>query len=85
MGEPDIKAVLAAYRGSDAGDVGVELVEHGQIKDNGWELDVSRYVKGAVAEAVSVDSALEQLTTAQASLHEAEARLAERLKLAGYA
>lgn len=85
MSEPDIKAVLTAYRGGDVGDVGVELVDHGQIKDKGWDLDVSRYVMGAVAEAVTVDAALEQLAAAQAFLHEAEARLAERLKLAGYA
>lgn len=85
MSEHDIEAVLAAYRGRDVSDVGVELVDHAQIKDNGWDLNISRYVAGAVAEAITVDAALEQLAAAQASLHEAEARLAERLKLAGYA
>ena len=80
MSEPDIEAVLAAYRGGDVGDVGVALVDHGQIKDTGWDLNVSRYVKGTVAEAVTVEAALEQLAAAQTSLHEAEARLAARLK-----
>lgn len=85
MSAPDVEAVLAACRGSDVVDVGVALVDHGQIKDTGWDLSVSRYVKGAVAEAVTVEAALEQLAAAQTSLHKAEARLAERLKQAGYA
>ena len=85
MSEPDIEAVFAAYHGRNRDDVGVQLVNHGQIKDNGWDLNISRYVNGSVAEAVTVDEALEQLAAAQASLHEAEARLAERLKVAGYA
>ena len=63
----------------------VRLVEHAEIKDNGWDLNLGRYLKNAVAEAISVEEALDELTPSQAALHEAEARLGERLKRAGYA
>jgi type I restriction enzyme M protein len=85
MSELDIDVLLAAYHGHERDGIGLQLVNHGHIRDNEWDLNIARYVKGAVAEAVTVDAALERLAAAQIALHEAEARLAERLKLAGYA
>ena len=48
-------------------------------------MNISRYLKTAVAEGITLEEALYQLAHAQAALHESEDRLAERLKAAGYA
>ncbi len=89
MGEDDIDAVLAAYRrGEDPdgdGGVQVRLVDHGEVKDNGFDLTLGRYLRAASAEAVDVATALADLRDAQAALSSAEAGLAERLEAAGYA
>jgi type I restriction enzyme M protein len=60
-------------------------VDHTEIKENGWDLNIGRYLRAADAEAVDVPAALEHLALTQAALHEAERRLAERLREAGYA
>jgi type I restriction enzyme M protein len=87
--DADIDALVDAYRtGSDpAGEHGaqVRLVDHTEIKENGWDLNIGRYLRAADAEAVDVPAALEHLALTQAALHEAERRLAERLREAGYA
>jgi type I restriction enzyme M protein len=89
LSDDDVTAIVTAYRhGEPTGEaehVQVRLVEHAEIKDNGWDLNLSRYLKTAIAEAVSVDAALDELAEAQAALHEAENRLKERLRAAGYA
>ena len=59
--------------------------EHAEIKENGWDLNIGRYVRGAAADVIDVDTALADLATAQKALRDAESRLAERLKAAGYA
>jgi type I restriction enzyme M protein len=84
MGPADILAVLRAYRSGD-GDVPARLVEHTEIKENGWDLNIGRYLKSAAGETLDVPTALAALNEAQAALHDAEKRLAERLKAAGYA
>ena len=78
-----------AYRsGADPdGDGGAEvrLVPLAEIEANGWDLNIGRYIKGAAAEVVDVETALAELAEAQQALREAEERLAERLAEAGYA
>ena len=85
----DVGALVEAYRtGTDTDhDEGVEvrLVPLSEVEANDWGLNIGRYVKGAAAEVVDVDSALEELAEAQHALREAEERLAERLAEAGYA
>ena len=85
----DVEALVAAYRtGADTdGDAGagVRLVPLTEIKANGWDLNIGRYIKGAAAEVVDVETALAELADAQEALGEAEKRLAERLAEAGYA
>ena len=85
----DIEAILAAYKtGEDPdgeGGVQVELVTHGDIKENGWDLNIGRYIKTAAAETADVPTALAALAEAQAASDVARQRLAERLKAAGYA
>jgi type I restriction enzyme M protein len=87
MGPADIEAVVAAYRtsGSDGTGVPARLVEHSEIKENGWDLNIGRYLKTAAGETLDVPAALAALSEAQAALREAEERLAERLRAAGYA
>jgi type I restriction enzyme M protein len=87
--DEDVEAILAAYRtGADPdgdGGVPVRLVSHPEIEASGWDLNIGRYLKGAAAEVVDVAVALAELAKAQLALHEAEDRLAERLREAGYA
>jgi type I restriction enzyme M protein len=86
MGQSDIEAVLAAYHEGRTGDgpVPARLVDHDEIRENGWDLNIGRYLKTAVADTVDVPTALATLQDSQTRLHEAEARLDERLKAAGY-
>jgi type I restriction enzyme M protein len=90
LGDNDIDAILAAYRKGfdpDGDDLGVQvrLVDHVEIKDNGWDLNIGRYLKTVAGEVVDVLTALEELAETQQALREAEARLWERLEAAGYA
>jgi type I restriction enzyme M protein len=90
MAPDDVEAILTSYKSAkdsdgDGAGVAVRLVNHSEIKANDWDLNISRYIKTAVAEGISVEEALEQLAEAQAGLREAEERLAKRLRAAGYA
>jgi type I restriction enzyme M protein len=85
----DVDVIVAAYRtGADPdgdGGVGVRLVPLAEIEANGWDLNIGRYLKGAAADVVDVQTALAELKEAQAALRDAEERLAERLVETGYA
>jgi type I restriction enzyme M protein len=85
----DVDTILAAYRTASEQDgensVGVRLAPHAEIEANGWDLNIGRYIQGAAAEVVDVETALAELRAAQDALREAEARLDERLTEAGYA
>ncbi|MFN8620618.1 MAG: class I SAM-dependent DNA methyltransferase [Chloroflexota bacterium] len=83
----DVEVLVQSYRtGLDADGKGVaevRLVSLSEIEGNDWDLNIGRYIKGAATEAVDVETALAELSEAQAALHEAELRLAERLMEAG--
>lgn len=85
----DLDAIVKAYRtGADPhGEEGVvvRLVPNAEVESNGWDLNIGRYLRGAAGEDVDVATALAALAEAQRGLHEAEERLAERLREAGYA
>lgn len=89
MTADDVEVIVAAYRSGTASDgeggVGVRLVDHAEIKENGWDLNIGRYLRTAAEETIDVATALEQLAAARAALREAEGHLDERLKAAGYA
>ena len=84
----DVDALIEAYRtGSDRdgeGGADVRLVPLPEIEANGWDLNIGRYIKGAAADVIDVETALAELAAAQQALREAEQRLAERLAEAGY-
>jgi type I restriction enzyme M protein len=84
----DVETILAAYRsGADPdGEGGAEVrpVSHAEIETNGWDLNIGRYIRATAAEVVDVATALAELRAAQAALREAEARLDERLREAGF-
>ncbi|MGI8757480.1 MAG: type I restriction-modification system subunit M [Acidimicrobiales bacterium] len=89
MDNADADAIITAYRSGDDpdgdGGVQVRLVEHAEIKDKGWDLNIGRYLKTAAADTITVEQALANLAEAQIALRESETKLAERLKAAGYA
>lgn len=89
MDDEHVDAILAAYRSGDDpdgdGGVAVRLVDHAEIKENGWDLSLGRYLRAPEAETIDVDTALTELRKAQTALREAEAELDERLREAGYA
>ena len=89
MSDDDVAAIAAAYHSAQSargeGGIHVRVVDHAEIKENGWDLNLGRYVKAAAASEIDVAAALLRLNEAQDALREAEVRLAERLKAAGYA
>jgi len=89
MSDDDIAAIVAGHHSGEdpesEGGVQVRLVDHAEIKENSWDLNLGRYVKPAAIAGMDVPTALAQLAEAQAALREAEERVAERLKAAGYA
>ncbi|UKY49840.1 type I restriction-modification system subunit M [Streptomyces inhibens] len=87
MDASDLKAIIDSYRsGEDAldGSVTTYWAPRAEIKKNGWDLNLGRYLKSAVVESVDVHSALKHFRQAQDSLREAESRFDARLKAAGY-
>lgn len=89
MSAEDITAIVDAYRsGGDSdgpGGVAVRLVEHAEIKDNGWDLNIARYLGGSRAAGVSAADALAEVRATRAALRAAEDALEARLKAGGYA
>lgn len=89
MTDEDMTVIATAYRtGEDPdgdGGVHVRLVPVDEIKTNGWDLNIGRYVSAPTEETVDVRAALAELAEAQAALRAAETELAKRLKAAGYA
>lgn len=87
MSEDDVKATLAAYRnGKDPdgdGGVNVRLVPFDEIKANGFDLNMTRYVNAADDENVSLEVAFAAYTDARARRISAEGEMFERLSSAG--
>jgi type I restriction enzyme M protein len=83
----DIDTIVAAYRDGTSGakTVAGRLVQHHEVKENGWDLNIGRYLITEAIEGMTVETALNQLAKAQAALQEANDRLSECLRAAGYA
>lgn len=88
ISDADISAIANAYhsaRARGAGVVSVRLVDHAEIKECGWDLNLARYLMTPESGGVDVAVALGELAEAQVALRSAEKELAKRLKRAGYA
>jgi type I restriction enzyme M protein len=87
MSESDTGAVLTAYRtGEDPdgeGGVKVRLVPFDEIKSNGFDLNVGRYLLADREEGTSLNAALTTYVDARASRLAAEQRMFERLRAVG--
>ncbi len=87
MSDADVAAVLQAYRtGSDPdGDGGVEvrLVPFDEIKTNGFDLNIGRYVRAAAEDVSDLPAALTAYQAARAARIVAESRMFEVLNAAG--
>jgi len=85
LSRDDVETIVAAYRTGEGDEsVPTRLVEHAEIKENGFDLNIGRYLNTVATEATDVPAALAALREAQAKLRAAEAELDERLKAAGY-
>ena len=85
MSEDDIDTVLAAYRTDEAiddDDVHVRLVPFDEIKGNGFDLNIGRYVHVEAEEAVDLATALAAYQEARATRIDAEQRMLSRLAAA---
>lgn len=88
LAKEDIEVIGAAYkRGQDVDDedgLSLRLVELDEIKENDFDLNISRYIKGKTAAKANVEEALIEYTAAREKLAMTEDVLAEKLKAAGY-
>ncbi|MGR6900392.1 class I SAM-dependent DNA methyltransferase [Glutamicibacter sp. V16R2B1] len=88
MSDEDIKVIDAAYKqGVDIdGEEGLSLrlVDLAEIEDNGFDLNIGRYLKNETVAEANVEEALIDYKESRERLAAAEAVLAERLKAAGY-
>jgi len=90
MDGQDVEAILAAYEtGRDpdgpADGVAVRLVPRDELEANGWDLNITRYLRSNATEVADARTVLEQLRAARTAQREAEDRLHARLAEAGYA
>jgi type I restriction enzyme M protein len=89
MSVDDVDAVVAAYRtGEDpdgAGGVRVRLVPFDEIKTNGFDLNIGRYLKTAAADTIDLATAIVNYQDARSQRIEAEQTLFERLAASGIA
>lgn len=87
MSEDDVKTLVEAYRtGEDPdGEVGanVRLVPLNEIKDNGFDLNIGRYIKVAAEETADLGTALVAYADARQHRIGTEAVMFERLAAAG--
>jgi type I restriction enzyme M protein len=88
MSDEDIEVIHAAYRdGVDtdgAGGLGLRLVPTAEIEVNGFDLNISRYIKGEAAAEVNVEEALILMREAQERLASAQTTLDAKLRAAGF-
>jgi type I restriction enzyme M protein len=87
MSTADVDAIVAAYRtGEDPdgdGGVKVRLVPFDEIKTNGFDLNVGRYLKTAATDTLDLSTALANYENARTHRIKAEQALFERLAAAG--
>jgi type I restriction enzyme M protein len=80
----DLFAVYESAAAIEKTDVAARLVPISEIKDNGWDLNIGRYLKTAATEPVDVSGALTSFAEARERLKAADAAMTYRLREAGY-
>lgn len=89
MSPEDSQAILDSYiSGEDPdgeGGVQVRLVPHSEIAENGWDLNIGRYVKAAATDEVDLDTAIKAYQEARTHRIASEQALFQRLAAAGIA
>lgn len=89
MSPDDVTAIVTAYQTGDdpdrEGGVHLRLVPFDEIKTNGFDLNIGRYLKTASADSLDLPTALANYQDARARRLEAEHALFERLAAAGIA
>lgn len=87
MADDDIQVLIKAYKtGKDPdGEAGanVRLVPFDEIKNNGFNLNIGRYIKVAAEETADLGTALVAYADARQKRLEAEAAMFQRLAAAG--
>jgi len=86
LDDEDVAALLEAYTDADAMPDRVQqtTVEIADLKINGWDLNIARYVTQDEVDEVDVAAALSAMRDAEAAAAVAQIALHERLKAAGY-
>lgn len=88
MSDADVDAIASAYQsGADPdgpGGVAIRVVTHAELKDNGWDLNIGRYITSGSSETLDVGASLAALQAARARFLLAEQVLDEHLRAAGY-
>lgn len=88
LGDADVEAIDAAYKqGTDIdGEDGLHLrlVDLDEIEENGFDLNIGRYIQTEAAAEVDVEASLAAYRDARAALREAERVLDKKLKAAGF-
>lgn len=87
MSEEDVKTLVEAYRAGEdpdgEGGANVRLVPFNEIEDNGFDLNIGRYIKVAAEETPDLGTALVAYADARQHRIDAEATMFERLAAAG--
>jgi type I restriction enzyme M protein len=87
MSRSDIEAIVTCYKAGVSapnGSVDTKSVPLSEIKENGWDLSLGRYLHSATADTGDVGTELAALRQAREALNEAEREMDKRLKAAGY-
>lgn len=88
MADADIDSVAEACRTGEVTDgeidVQLRLVPHSKIEENGWDLNISRYIEQEADEAVDIFTALADVREAEDEYSKAQTAMWARLKEAGY-
>lgn len=88
LGADEVEAINAAYRrGEDIdGEGGLNLcmVEHAEIEQNGYDLNIGRYIQNETEAEADIDAAIAELRVTQDRVDAARAALDLRLKEAGF-
>ena len=88
MSEEDVQDVIKAYRTAldpDGPDVGiyVHVADFDEIKANGFDLNIGRYIKKQTEDTVDLGAALSEYAKARMQRMQAEAEMFKRLEAAG--